>query len=106
MPDTSSSQQARHPPLVAVALTAGVHVWLPVLILYILTLMPGVPPTDSGELILAAALPGVAHAPGFPTYMLLAALWARLLELGSVAWRLNLLSACAGAAAAALGRMR
>ena len=68
-------------------------------LVYLLTLAPGVPPTDSGELILAAWLPGVAHAPGFPLWVVLGWLFSHLLPIGSVAQRLNLMSACWGAAA-------
>lgn len=55
---------------------------------------------DTGELIAASYLLGNAHPPGYPLYLLLARLWA-LLPWGEVAWRVNLLSACAGAAAGA-----
>ena len=72
------------------------------LLIYIATLMPGVPPTDSGELILAAWRGGVAHAPGFPLYTALGWLWSHLLPFGRVAWRLNLLSAVCGALAGGL----
>ncbi len=65
--------------------------------LYAFTLTPGVPPTDSGELALAAWLPGVAHAPGFPLYVLIGWLWTHLVPFGRVIWRLNLLSAACGA---------
>ncbi len=70
--------------------------------LYAFTLTPGVPPTDSGELALAAWLPGVAHAPGFPLYVLIGWLWTHLLPFGRVIWRLNLLSAACGALAVGL----
>jgi len=72
------------------------------LLIYVATLMPGVPPTDSGELILAAWSGGVAHAPGFPLYTALGWLWSHLLPFGRVAWRLNLLSAVCGALAGGL----
>ncbi len=72
------------------------------LLVYVTTLMPGVPPTDSGELILAAWRGGVAHAPGFPLYTALGWLWSHLLPVGRIAWRLNLLSAVCGALAGGL----
>jgi hypothetical protein len=56
---------------------------------------------DSGELICAARVLGVAHPPGYPLYTLLGHL-ATLLPLGSVAVRVNLLSALADAGAAGL----
>ena len=67
-----------------------------------LTMTPGVPPTDSGELALAAWTGGVAHAPGFPLYTALGWLWSHVLPVGQVAWRLNLLSALCAALAAGL----
>ena len=72
------------------------------LLVYIATLMPGVPPTDSGELILAAWSGSVAHAPGFPLYTALGWLWSHLLPIGRIAWRLNLLSAVCAALAGGL----
>ena len=83
-------------------LWAGLGVAVGLLAIYIATLMPGVPPTDSGELALAAWTGGVAHAPGFPLYTALGWLWTHLLPLGRVIWRLNLLSALCGAVAGGL----
>ncbi|MCE7958560.1 MAG: DUF2723 domain-containing protein [Acidobacteria bacterium ACB2] len=70
----------------------------PALLVYRLTLMPGVGLIDSGELALAAWLPGNAHPPGSPVWLLLGFLFSRL-PFGEVAFRMNLFSA-AGAAAA------
>jgi len=68
------------------------------LLAYLLTLAPGVGFTDSGELVVAAYTLGIPHSPGFPLYVLLG--WAfGHLPLGSVAWRLNLMSAVWAAAA-------
>ncbi|RME80981.1 MAG: DUF2723 domain-containing protein [Caldilineae bacterium] len=41
-------------------------------VVYLLTLAPTVTGTDAGELVLAAYGAGVAHAPGFPTWLWLA----------------------------------
>jgi hypothetical protein len=71
------------------------------LAVYARTLHPSVPGGDAGELILAAARLEVAHPPGYPLYTLLAKA-ATLLPVGSVAWRVNLLSAVCAAAAAAV----
>lgn len=76
---------------------------------YTATLAPSVTLEDSGELITAAARLGVAHAPGYPLYTLLGHV-ATWLPAGTVAWRVNLLSAfCMAAAtgvfAAALQRL-
>jgi tetratricopeptide (TPR) repeat protein len=83
----------RHPRLTALALGFSA------LALYLATLTPSIPPTDSGELILAAWLPGVAHAPGFPLWVVLGWLTSHLLPVGSVPQRLNAMSAWWGAAA-------
>lgn len=69
------------------------------LALYWFTLIPSIPATDSGELILAAWLPGIAHAPGFPLWVVLGWLFSHLIPLGSVAQRLNWMSAFFGALA-------
>jgi len=83
---------------VLVALAAA----LPALALYATTLHPGLPAGDSGELVTVAATGGVAHPPGYPLWTMLAGLWLRALPAGEVAWRLNLFSAVAMAAAAGL----
>lgn len=70
------------------------------LIVYAITLHPGLPAGDSGELITAAWTGGIAHPPGYPLYVMLAGAWAHLLPLGSVAWRMNLFSAVCMALAA------
>jgi tetratricopeptide (TPR) repeat protein len=62
-------------------------------------LAPGLYLRDSGELTAAAFTLGVAHETGFPLYCLLGKL-AALMPLGEVAFRLSLLSAVSGAAAA------
>lgn len=67
-------------------------VFIVALTVYLLTLAPTVGLIDSGELTLAAWLPGIAHPPGFPIYILIGYLFSRL-PLGSVAQRLNFMSA-------------
>ncbi len=57
---------------------------------------------DSGELVAAVATLGIPHPSGYPLYVLLGKLWTVLLPLGSVAFRMSLFSAVAGAAACAL----
>lgn len=84
---------SRHPQRTALTLGVGA------LLLYLATLTPSIPPTDSGELILAAWLPGIAHAPGFPLWVVLGWLTSHLLPVGSVPQRLNAMSAWWGAAA-------
>src|SRR5438093_4180433 len=68
---------------------------------YLATLSPTIGGGDGGELVTVGYVLGVAHPPGFPLYTLLAKL-ATLLPVGTVAWRVNLLSAVCAAAAAML----
>lgn len=68
---------------------------------YIFSLAPTVTFGDSGELITAAFRLGIAHPPGYPLWLLLAKLFS-LLPIGSVAYRLNLMSALLDAFAAGL----
>jgi hypothetical protein len=60
---------------------------------------PGVPPGDSGELIAVACSKGVAHAPGYPLYTLLARLAIGLSIFREPAVGVNALSALFNAAA-------
>jgi dolichyl-phosphate-mannose-protein mannosyltransferase len=82
---------------VVAALAAG----LVPLGVYVATLSPTVNGGDSGELIAVAYVGGVAHPPGYPLHAMLGKLLT-LLPLGSVAWRVNLLSALGDAGAAVL----
>jgi len=66
--------------------------------LYMYTLTPSVLPGDSGEFQIAPAVLGIPHPTGYPLYLLLGRLVV-LFPIGSVAYRLNLLSAVAGAGA-------
>lgn len=47
---------------------------------------------DGGELVTAAYIAGIPHAPGFPLYTLLGYLIIRLVPFFTVAWRVGLLS--------------
>jgi hypothetical protein len=83
--------------------------WIPpavtfvaLLALYVATLAPSIMGGDSGELTTAALTGGVPHPPGYPLFAILARLFAALPLGHSPAWRVNLLSATATAAAAAL----
>src|SRR3972149_1070758 len=87
--------------------------WLPIatfvsgfslpMLVYYLTLAPNLTWAhgghDGGDLIVAAYTLGVSHPPGYPAYTLLAHLFT-LLPWGSVAFRVNLLSAVGAALAA------
>lgn len=62
------------------------------LAVYIAGLAPTVTFEDSGELITAAYLWGIAHEPGYPLFTILGKLFS-FLPIESVAWRINLMSA-------------
>jgi hypothetical protein len=72
---------------------------------YLITLPPGLTwahdSADGGELAAAAFTLGVAHPPGYPTYVLLAHPFTHL-TLPNVAWGSNLFSALCAALAASL----
>ncbi len=69
---------------------------------YYLTLAPEVTLEDSGELATASFYAGVPHSPGYPVWTLYTWLWTMLIPFGSVAWRVALGEATAGAAACGL----
>ncbi len=71
------------------------------LVPYFATLCPRVFLGDSGELTAAGHLLDIAHPPGFPLYCLLARLFS-LAGIGSIAARVNALSAVAAASAAGI----
>ncbi|MEZ4516250.1 MAG: DUF2723 domain-containing protein [Chloroflexota bacterium] len=85
-------------------LSAGLR-RIPFLVVYGLTMAPDLTwangSMDGGELITAAVTLGVPHPPGYPTYVAVGKLFS-LLPLGTVAFRLNLLSAVATALAGGL----
>ncbi len=68
-------------------------------VLYLVTLAPGLPfpAGDSHELTTAAASLGIAHRTGYPLYTWLGFLFATLLPVGDVAYRVNAMSAVLGA---------
>jgi len=66
------------------------------LAVYLRTLAREVTFSDSGELAAAVARLGIAHPPGYPFYTLIGNIFT-LLPMGSVAFRVGLLSAVAGA---------
>lgn len=72
-----------------------------VLFVYTVTLYPDVAGGDSGELVAAVATGGLIHPPGYPLYSLAGRLFL-LLPHGTLAWRMNMLSAVCDAAAAAV----
>lgn len=71
------------------------------LAVYLATMAPSVQPGDIAELQYIPAQMGIPHPNGYPFYLLLGKAWS-LLPLGSLAWRMNLLSAILGAAGVGL----
>ena len=87
----------RRPAVLFIALSAACFC------VYLFGLYPTLSPyRDSGDLAASAWTLGVAHPPGYPLYLLLGRLWLGLLPLGTVGYRLNVLSALAGACACGL----
>ncbi|RMH71892.1 MAG: tetratricopeptide repeat protein [Gemmatimonadetes bacterium] len=70
-------------------------------LLYLQTLAPTITVGDSGELVTGAFLLETVHPPGYPLYTLIAHIFTWL-PLGTVAFRVNLLSAVMGAICIAL----
>lgn len=68
--------------------------------LYALTAAPGTLFGDPSEYQFIPAIWGIAHPPGYAVYTLLAGVWQRVVAVGSVAFRTNLLAGAAGAWAA------
>ena len=74
---------------------------LVVFIVFFLTLAPNVTLEDSGEMATASLYGGIPHAPGYPVWTLYTWLWTHI-PYGSIAWRVELGNAFAGALAAGL----
>jgi hypothetical protein len=70
------------------------------LVVYLRTMAPTVYGLDSAELTAGAYLLGVVHSPGSPLFLLLGHVFTWL-PVGDVGYRVNLLSACSAAIAAA-----
>ena len=86
----------RHP-AVWEKLCPGV-IFILLLSLYIMTMPEHATLEDAGILITVAQFAGIAHPPGYPLYTMLGKLFT-LLPFGSIAFRVHLLSALAGALA-------
>ncbi len=63
---------------------------------YVRTLAPDLLYGDSGEFQVLASMPGMTHPTGYPVYVILGWLFARL-PLGDIAYRANLMSAVCAA---------
>jgi tetratricopeptide (TPR) repeat protein len=68
-------------------------------IVYFLTLAPEVTLEDSGELCTGAFYAGIPHPPGYPFWSLYSWLWTELLQVGNVAWRVEVGESTAAALA-------
>ena len=87
--------------MLAAAALAGV-----VFLVYAAGACPTIYVGDSGDLVTAVHVLGIAHPTGYPLYVLLGKLWSVLLPAGTVAWRMSLFSAvCAAGACGALYRL-
>ena len=69
---------------------------------YLLTVAPDVYSLDSPELATAAHTLGIAHEPGYPLYTLAGWTFSHAFPIGTVAYRLNVLSAVLASAAVAV----
>ena len=65
--------------------------------------VPGVAVGDSAEMQWVPHTLGVLHATGYPLYTILGWAWSHAIPVGTVAYRMNALSAVLGAGAVALG---
>jgi hypothetical protein len=72
------------------------------LVIYALTLAPGLTPWDSGEFLSAIATLGVPHPPGTPLFVVVGRAWSEAFGLLPLAVALNLASAVATATACGL----
>ena len=99
MRPTATTAQPTRP--AADVLLAGL-VGLAVFLLYLRTLLPHLGGTeDTAKFQYLGAVLGTAHSPGYPLYVLLSHVFSRL-PFGTLAYRINLMSACCGATAVAL----
>jgi hypothetical protein len=80
----------------------GLGLFAATLALYLATLAPGIVFGDPAEYVFVPHVWGVIHPPGYAFYTLLCGVFQRIVPFGSAAWRVNLLSAVAGASIAAL----
>src|SRR5579859_99198 len=66
---------------------------------YLMTLAPEVTLEDSGELCTGAFYAGIPHPPGYPFWSIYAWLWTAVLQVGNVAWRVEVGESTAAAMA-------
>lgn len=85
----------------AFGMVVPVTIGLLALGMYWLTLQPGLSGGDSAEAQFVPYTASIMHYTGYPLYTLLGYVWSHVVVIGDVAYRMNLLSAVAGAAAVA-----
>lgn len=76
--------------------------WLSAFLVYASTTARDILPADSGEFQLIAAGWGIGHPPGYPLYTVVSALWVRLVAIGTLPYRANMLSAALAASTVAV----
>jgi hypothetical protein len=91
--DVDEASQLKRSDYYRAALTA-----LLAFVVFLLTAAPGLTGEDSGELITAAYTLGVAHPPGYPLWCILGKLFTIIIPVGTIAYRLNVMSAFFAAA--------
>ncbi len=62
------------------------------LFIYLITLTPSVGLHDSGDMTAASWILGICHPTGYPFYMIFGKVWAGLIPIGSIAFKMNFLS--------------
>ncbi len=90
------SNKAIFHPVTSLDLFLAVLCFAAGLLIYILTLAPGLLRDDSAEFQTLAYTLGMTHPTGYPVYILLAKGFTLLVPLRDIAWRVNLLSAVFG----------
>ena len=88
---SAESRQAGHPLCLLSSAFGALGVFAISFLVYFQTLYPTIAPGDSADFVISAYRLGVAHPPGYPLYLMLAKIFT-FLPLGSIAWRVNLLS--------------
>jgi len=79
-------------------LLIGLGLFIITLTIYIVALCPTIHPRDNPDIVSAAATLGIAHPPGYPLFTILGNLFTKI-PLGSIPFRVNLMSALFSAAA-------
>ena len=68
-----------------------------VLVVYLFTLCPTIYLEDSAEFVAVASGLGIPHPSGYPLYVLLGKLFTLIVPIGTIAWKVNFMSAFFGA---------